>query len=930
MVNNNHENGRKKPDKHHLHLMKKAISLFGRTKGKYLVLTHDILEKELGVNKGKIEWVMSPLISGGKIASLLSANDNIVYVARRVRNHKKTFRYTPEELVGVLNSRYFNSVGKFFEAKLKSTRYVLLNGAFLTRHADELELPIEILKSVIECFVKIGLLKLTTEKKLSLSSEGKKVKLGYDILKSADLAKRFTDSNFVVKKTTKLNSLADVKKAYDDHNEKTRAKIINITMTKPKVKIAYLTELLVGHQDFDIEFMTNVLAKLIALPQNERPDILVISGLVQGAFQHRQKNRRLALVESLKSENRQFKVAKMILDECLKLKIPIIYNRGNDDREICEMRTVDALFIMNNLLKPTKDSNKKSVNYKQLDDLKQTKIWDFHFKFQWDVVWPYMLRCGRRLYSADEVGEKYGGRIEEYLMLLETYFALVNKQPTPNPFYTQVLETENIPLPGKEFNDFYITDDFDLVAKFPSGKIVSIWEKHNMTLTPTSMVGDPTKTVRAIIGQLEASGSKIPNAFIIEHQQQEFGILRGNTFIASTPGMHTAKLKRNSFGTTQIDPSQRKLTTRRELFSAGTNAFEFTEDGRVLIDFMNENFLNKSTVSPDRVSIALLSDWQNGSVTARPDLQVLMLDYILHKLLLNQKIYLFFAGDIGQGRNYPEMPNENVRMGLIRAIDQQDFVRQTLQNSLKSTPLENLKNLKLVGITPGNHEWNTSHKMTGDTHSGFLPNTLKDFFDMRGVSIPVKYYDKLATKYGEHFNAWVGREDIAGYGILVQHMIMEKGAKGNSSGPAAYQIKTLFEGTGPLMQSVDIALSGHWHTPMYLGTGKKLAAINGALAGISGYEYMLGCRSTMSTLMVHLGGGKPVTLEFITPETLIKYQPGGYYSKENLAKLGFTDDPGFDPKVHGFSRIEGQPRSAIQKALWKIIDLISWNFQSTL
>src|SRR3990167_1415511 len=106
------------------------------------------------------------------------------------------------------------------------------------------------------------------------------------------------------------------------------------------------------------------------MPKENLPDILIISGIIQGGFQHSEKTRRLTL--AMKSENQQFQAAKMVFDRCLNLGIKkIVYNCGDDDQKLWEMHPVDALMIMQRwgYTKeggPTKDSAKRSVNYKQL------------------------------------------------------------------------------------------------------------------------------------------------------------------------------------------------------------------------------------------------------------------------------------------------------------------------------------------------------------------------------------------------------------------------------------------------------------------------------------------------------------------------------------------------------------------------------------
>lgn len=939
---------RKGNNKRRKELGAKILNLFGHGEGKYIVLTQMILTKALGLDKGETHWVVSPLIDEMKVATLVNQNGDEIYLARNVTHNKHRFYYTSAELVTLLNSKYFDKVGEFLSALLADGGATYINPEFLEKYDGQLGIPGEILKQIINCFVEADLVKLGKNNKLTETSIGKNTRLGYDALKNAFIAQRFTGQE-IISKPPIINTLDDVERVYNRHNDSTRVKTLKIKLDKPEVKIQGLMEALIGNQDLDLGYLKRELDLLEKMPKENLPDILVVSGIIQGGFQHQEKTRRLTL--AMKSERQQFQVAKMVFDRCSKLGIKkIIYNCGDDDQKLWEMHTVDALMIMEEWSRKkkdgtTKDSAKRSVNYKQLDDLKRTKAWDFHYDFQARVVFEYMLRSGRRLYSADEVGEKHGRRMEEYLMLLETYASLKKGEGMPDAFYSQVLQVENIPLPGREFSDFVVTTDFNAEIKLSTGKVIRLWERHDWNLTPTAMKQDPTKFVRGLVGQLEAAGAakretsedgkkvvanELPHVFAIEHQEQCSGVLQGRTLVTSYPSVRCATLDRDSItGRVQKDKVRRILTTRGELPFPATQSLTLTSDDRYLIELRNDRLLNKMGISSERATVVFLSDWQTGSVTARPDLQVLTLDYVFHQLLPKNHVHLVFCGDIIQGRNYPEMANENVRMGLVRIRDQQRFVRRMLQNSMESVPKANYKNMKRVMTTDGNHEWNSSHKLTGDSHSEYLTDTLEDFFRYNGLDVPVKYYDKVRSVYGEHWNSWTAVEEIAGYTVLAQHYILERGGKG-SSGIHTNPARALFEGTGDLAQEVDVILSGHYHSPTYQLINNKIVLVNGSWAGTSGYEWMLGYRPMMGTMCVHLGGVLPPVVEIITQKTIHDYKARGYYSDENLSKLGFVTDKGWNAREHGFARIFGQPQSAAQKALWAAVDEINGTMHSVL
>lgn len=905
---------------------KNVLELFGRERNKHLYLTLTIVMDSLKSDAGRANWIMSHMIEVEKIASVTNPRDSVVYIVR----NKKGFNYTSGELVRLLNRKYFDDVGRFLKKILNQEGLIEISDEFLEEHDDKLGLPADIIERIIYCFTEAGLLeisdrKLKWPKKLRRSD----VKLDYDSVKSIFLSGEFLSSDFKVVhgRRKEFSSFEDIARIYEKHNKEMLAETLNFE-AKNSIGIQHISEILFGHQDLDMSFLNRLLIELEKLSKDQRPDVIVVTGLVQGAFQHRQKNRRRTLVENLKSEDSQFKAAKMFLDRLLEMGFKVIYNKGDDDQGISENRTVDALIIMHNLNKPKKDTEKRSVNYWQFDKLKQTEAWDFHYWFQCNVVFEYMLRCGRRLYSADEVYEKSNGerRIEEYLMLLETYLALSEGKHVPDDFYKTILEIKNISLPNRQFDNFMVADDFKIRTVL-KGKTVEIWNIHNISLTPTAMLADPTKVARELIGQIGASGKNVPDALITEHQQQDFGCLKDNTLIVSTPGMHTANLTRKAYSSgVSIDSSRRKLTTRRELFSAGSTEISITSDKRYQAKFYAKNFLEKAGISPERITIALFSDWQIGSADFRPDLQVKVLDYILRNVLPNNPTYLFFVGDIIQGRNYKNMPNETQHVGLITIDSQQEFAKRILLNSFMYIPAKHLDNLKLVGITPGNHELNSMYDFIGSSHSLFIKEVFELVSAQKKVNIKVVYYKSMASEYGDHIKAWVGKEKIAGYGVMVQHSILGKGGAGK---PPVYGAKSLFQGTGQLVKDVDVILTGHWHEPYWLVVNDKLVVVNGSMAGLSAYEWKLGLRPTMATILLHLGGGVPPVLEIMTSETLFNHKPKGFYSFGKLAKIGFVDDNGFVPERHGFNRFKNTPKSAIQKSLWALIDEIIRNASSS-
>jgi len=276
-----HKNGNGNGNGKRKELGLKILNLFGRGEGKYVVLTQAILAKALGLDKGQVQWAISPLIEAFKVASLVNQNNDVIYLARNVTNNKHRFYYMSSELVNWLDPKYFDKVGEFLERLLAGSGTTYLNPELLEKYDGDLTVPGEILKQIINCFVEAGLIKIGKNSKLSQTSVGKNTDLGFDALKNAFIAQRFTGPEIVARPPI-INSLDDVKRVYARHNEATRVKIIKIKLDKPEVKIQTIAELLIGNQDSNIDYVDRELDLLEKMPKENLPDILIISGIIQG------------------------------------------------------------------------------------------------------------------------------------------------------------------------------------------------------------------------------------------------------------------------------------------------------------------------------------------------------------------------------------------------------------------------------------------------------------------------------------------------------------------------------------------------------------------------------------------------------------------------------------------------------------------------
>lgn len=680
--------------------------------------------------------------------------------------------------------------------------------------------------------------------------------------------------------------LHDLLEIYSEDKDKPHE--IEITLDKPSVKVLYLNELLLGHKDADVRFFTRVIDMM-----PDDVDAVVVSGILQGDFKLLQKARRKSLRTGMDSMDTQFRYANQMLQTLADTGKPVIYNLSNDDRRVAEEYTIEQFRIMLDLANAA-----DKVNYYQIDKMKTHPKWQEHLAFQTSYVFPYCLRSGRRLRTAEEIKALSQDEMDvsEYLMLFDT-FKRLEKGEDPNPDYLPYIEVENL---GD--TTFKITDDVNM--KFTTkGAEKSDWVRHNLGFSNEPMYQSFMNVPYEIIGQLASHNKQTPSMLVLQHNLEEVGVMKDGTWIVSCGGFIKADSYINSKGSkTDIagDQTKRVNTTRRRIPSPSASAHERFDDGRHIVTIYNEALLAKAG-SCERTTITAPSDFQIASLTARPDLLVKYLDYVQSG---SEPLLMAFNGDFIQGRNYPSFPNENQQLGLIALENQMEFTANLLGQVLTD------KMYKAI-VQPGNHEWNSDKMAAGAVYIRYL----RDVLDKKGI--PVHIGSALQTDRGELFKTWSTVEYVGDYGVYVSHQPLKKGAKGGGGLPI-YQAQAHTAGLGNAKKAVDFELYGHWHHPQYALFGDKVAVISGSIAGLSGYEWDRGYRPVISATVLHVGGNLPPQLEFLSEEFLHHHQVAdGPFSDKALKQAGFEDDPDFDPRKDGIYSFG--PKSALQKYILQMM-----------
>ena len=691
-----------------------------------------------------------------------------------------------------------------------------------------------------------------------------------------------------------------------------------------QANVLYMSELLLGHPDSAVDFYDRTVEQVRRLPENMKPDVAVVSGFLQGAFNVRDKPRRKALVPGLDTLDAQFRHARQKLEELQSTGVPVVYTMSSEDRAIGEEITTLSFRRMQNEAKGNRE-----VNWGDVDKMQRHPAWPEHALFTAQTVFPYCLRAGRQLYTAEEMAQRTGGEVsvDEYMLLFRAEQAAKQGRAV-EPSHAKWLDD----VRRQQNNTLVITDDVDMHV---TTKGREYWDmvRHHMGFSSKPMYQNHMSTPMGAMGRLASSGEASPSSFVTMHQQEMVGVAMGDSWVLSTAGLtHPLNFlsARGSRADVAGDTSRRMATTRRRIPEPGAHMHTRTDDGRDIFTFFNDELMRKSEGIPERITIAELCDLQTGSITARPDILAKYLDYIRTRALGERATALFFGGDMLHGRNYPHFASESQQTGLMSMAAQEDFNVAMFREAFKDVTPEELKALDRVLVQPGNHEWNSG---TLKWHGYPFTTYMRDFFGRMlaraGVSDEeiarrVKSHEAVVTQKGEYAGGgYTGIEYFgeADMGVLIRHYLLERGGKGSGGDLPVYQAAHLANGAADLLRSVDVLMAGHWHHPQLGVFGNKLAVVGGSIAGLSDYELTRGYRPTIAGTLIHIGGGLPPQIEFVSERALHNHQiTTGGFAQAVLREKGYRDDRNFDPVRHGIFLPDADfPKSALQKYILKIM-----------
>lgn len=706
-----------------------------------------------------------------------------------------------------------------------------------------------------------------------------------------------------------LATLEDVKDIYERHNKERSVSRVDIKTNKPSYKVLPINELRLGHQDAlaGLKLVEDEVDRVIGMDDAEKPDVILVSNLIQSDFSHSRSKKRRVLPQDLDSNNNQFAAAKLVLDKLRSTEVNIVHTLGSDDHQIAGDYTLDVIKELQGFLK---DGGKADIiPYYMQNKLIQSKQYQEHYRFQLSHALPFCYRSGRRLRTADEVSELTGGRVEksEYLLIFDY---IKGGWPLPEELG---IDTDELVKLGDTYSDGTVmADDVDLVFHTESGEH-TLQYRHSLDLTAESLKGNHVGVAKKMLGNLGTMGKKLPEVLMYGRAQEAVHMTSSKATIVSLPGLmdSTESLNSKQYNSRAPgDPSLRANVVRNRFIMPAIDTLELTDDGITKHTFINKSLMEKADSLP-RIAVFELCDFQTGSPTGRPDLQIKYLAYIL-EVAKEMPVVIQFAGDIIHGNIYSNFAFEGQSVGMIRPESQKLFMKSILRQVYMDVPDHILDNFVEVLVQQGNHDEEVKIRMPGN-HTPNIDYLCGEFENILSPD-RVRHDAVYHTEDGTPVPTWIAHSHYGAYDINTAHYHVMKGAKGDGGFPV-YHAHTRAQGIGG-SETPDIILGAHWHNEQAALIGNTLTVVGGAMAERSEFEDKLGYDAQVAGTCILIGGGLPPEVHFIHKKRLNKQEVEyGFFSPESLKDHGFHDDKRFDPEKHGMYSHDNRPKSGLQKAL---------------
>jgi hypothetical protein len=695
----------------------------------------------------------------------------------------------------------------------------------------------------------------------------------------------------------------------------------------------YLSDLLVGSKYSDNTFFNEVVEKVAALPPEMKPDEIVMSGLYMGDFGGRNKNRKWMLHGALRTLNDQFAAGKEKLDQLTALGLPVVYERSDNDTDIIEEMTYAGMLQLEKLgkqhVKDNADDDDVLRQWTGREKFKANPNWPEYYRFTKYVAFPYCMRTGRMLRTADEVQRDTDGQYNEpeREILFEAH-KLMSMGRRLQQKHIEVLDRGAL----KDSHGLTIVGDFEHKISIKGQEFTDLVRHrfHTNTNPLANYIGKPAR----IRGNLAAEGQDRHDNYVITGQQETAGVFRpDNKAIHSIGAFQDPRKALGEDGdifTSTANTATKPILGRGRFHDPSASAIERTNDGIQRVTIFNKKLWEVSESIPDRVCVMLQCDWQGGNLAARPDYQLKQLDMVNRKLS-QMAVVLGLGGDMVEGRNYFDFNRESGRTGLGGMDQQVEFIKMMVEESIDQLTRQQLQNL-FVKETIGNHEWNSGTlKVNGYSFADPFIDVYRSAFRAKGFSMQeardrVQFQDTIITKRGEPVKTYSTTFFIGDMGFELRHFF--GAGRGTGGMPPAFAGHNQSVGLGDTREDIHVGMFGHYHHPNYMLGGNKLYVGAGSLNGMTGFEYERNLRSANAVVSLYVGGGLPPQIEVIGEEYLANYKitDGPFSDKAIREKYGYRNDSAANPLHSPY--IEG-PKTALQRASLELGRQAAWSTHRT-
>jgi hypothetical protein len=736
--------------------------------------------------------------------------------------------------------------------------------------------------AVLEYYLGQGLVK---EKKGGYSLSALGHELGIDSQTIKTLQVTALENNLLMKGADDITfaSLDQVEEALRTDLDSKIVKPFDITKETnggESFRLLFLMELMYGNQFTDQKLVSQILRRVT-------PDITIASGLVQGNYlgYRVDKSRVLAWGAGLHKLDAQFSAANRLNQRLEKITRGRVFNvSGDDDWDLANSYARLIYAAETNLWRYGLPEDGLSTELQR-----RLRNQSFYRKWgiQWEYIIPYQYRTGRSLMSKKQVHRLIGVSKSEYRLIVEILVA--KKQGFDYPaIYEKVVDVKALESDPKAKR--IVTPD-NLILKVGKREIQFV---HNTAFSNITQYVDSLAPVEMTMRNLGARGEELPWIIADGHQERFYGTYLQGHWILGLPGLQnplpSSRMRMKEYNIRVLSSkSHRQNTFRKEPVSPGAVDLELFKDGRIKFRIWNQTtmrIMEEQRGKPHvRELVCLPTDLQHGSVTMRPELEILYMDYALYARGAQR---CYENGDIGQGFIYPQHVAENGPTRLVPVDLQERFVLEIQMPLIIDAPA-----LNDFLYWRGNHEWGIwGNALTGQSSLTSFEAWMKGYLAgrkkagkplaMRSQAIERIRWTKTHNPEPDMMDHPFFATDIAGYRLAMTHMWLPRGG---GRTPVDQQRRWLYN-MATAAGNIDVMLGGHWHSIWLAQVAGKILVQMAASAGQSGYELHRGLMSTVMFTLVEFDNREGVTVEFVPWEFLQNYklQSPFYKGKDELLR----------------------------------------------